>query len=38
VLGDWMGVEKVESLPCSDAEKQAILEGNARNLLKIAPR
>ena len=35
VLGDWQGVDKVEALPCSDAEKQSILEGTARQLLKI---
>jgi aminocarboxymuconate-semialdehyde decarboxylase len=35
VLGDWECVDKVEALPCSDAEKQAILEDNARKLLKI---
>jgi aminocarboxymuconate-semialdehyde decarboxylase len=35
VLGDWMGVDKVEALPCSESEKEAILEGNARKLLKI---
>jgi aminocarboxymuconate-semialdehyde decarboxylase len=34
-LGDWMTVEKVEALNCSDAEKEAILEGNARRLLKL---
>jgi len=34
-LGDWMCVDKVEALPCSEAEKLAILEGNARKLLKI---
>ena len=34
-LGDWMGVDKVEALPCSEKEKLAILEGNARKLLKI---
>jgi aminocarboxymuconate-semialdehyde decarboxylase len=34
-LGDWLGVEKVNALKCSDAEKQAILEGNARRLLKL---
>ena len=38
VLGDWMGVEKVEALSCSETEKQAILEGNARKLLKIPTR
>jgi aminocarboxymuconate-semialdehyde decarboxylase len=35
VLGDWMCVDKVLALPCSEAEKAAILEGNARKLLKI---
>jgi aminocarboxymuconate-semialdehyde decarboxylase len=34
-LGDWMGVEKVQTLKCSDAEKDAILEGTARRLLKL---
>ena len=36
VLGDWQCVDKVEALPCSETEKQAILEGNARRLLKLA--
>jgi aminocarboxymuconate-semialdehyde decarboxylase len=36
VLGDWMGVDKIEALSCSDTEKQTILEGNARKLLKLA--
>jgi aminocarboxymuconate-semialdehyde decarboxylase len=35
ILGDWECVDKVEALPCSDAEKQAILEDNARKLLKF---
>jgi aminocarboxymuconate-semialdehyde decarboxylase len=35
VLGDWMGAVKVEALPCPETEKQAILEGNARRLLKL---
>jgi aminocarboxymuconate-semialdehyde decarboxylase len=34
-LGDWQCVEKVEALRCSETEKLAILEGNARKLLKI---
>ena len=34
-LGDWMAVEKIQALKASDAEKQAILEGNARCLLKL---
>lgn len=36
VLGDWQGVGKVESLPCSQTEKAAILRGNARKLLKLS--
>jgi len=35
VLGDWMAVDKVEALDCSETEKKAILEGNARRLLKL---
>ncbi|MGH7875042.1 MAG: amidohydrolase family protein [Candidatus Binatia bacterium] len=34
-LGDWMGVEKIHALKCSETEKNAILEGNARLLLKL---
>lgn len=34
-LGDWMAVEKVQALKCSAAEKDAILEGNAKRLLKV---
>ena len=34
-LGDWQGVDKVDQLPCSETEKQLILEGNARKLLKL---
>jgi aminocarboxymuconate-semialdehyde decarboxylase len=34
-LGDWMAVEKVEALECSEAEKMEILEGTARRLLKL---
>ena len=36
ILGDWQCVDKVELLPCSAIEKQAILSGNARKLLKIS--
>jgi predicted TIM-barrel fold metal-dependent hydrolase len=36
VLGDWMSVDKVEGLPASETEKQLILEGNARKLLKFS--
>jgi aminocarboxymuconate-semialdehyde decarboxylase len=35
VLGDWQGVDKIESLACSESDKAAILEGNARKLLKL---
>lgn len=35
VLGDWQGVDKIESLTCSESDKAAILEGNARKLLKL---
>jgi len=35
-LGDWTCVDKVEALPCPETDKRAILEGNARRLLKIA--
>jgi predicted TIM-barrel fold metal-dependent hydrolase len=35
LLGDWQCVDKVEALPCSETEKQAILDGNARKLLKL---
>jgi aminocarboxymuconate-semialdehyde decarboxylase len=34
-LGDWKCVEKVEALDCSNDEKEAIIEGNARRLLKL---
>lgn len=34
-LGDWMAAEKVEALDCPDAEKEAMLSGNARRLLKL---
>jgi len=35
VLGDWQGVEKIASLSCAEIEKSAILEENARKLLKL---
>jgi aminocarboxymuconate-semialdehyde decarboxylase len=34
-LGDWMAAEKVDALNCSAAEKEAMLAGNARRLLKL---
>jgi len=35
VLGDWQGVDKIESLACSESDKAAILVGNAKKLLKL---
>jgi predicted TIM-barrel fold metal-dependent hydrolase len=34
-LGNWTAVDKVEALACPDAEKEAILGGNARRLLRL---
>lgn len=34
-LGDWKAVDKIEALDCPQAEKDAMLEGNARRLLKL---
>lgn len=34
-LGDWMAVETVQKLKCSAADKEAILAGNAKRLLKL---
>jgi predicted TIM-barrel fold metal-dependent hydrolase len=34
-LGDWKAVEKIEALDCPETEKQAMLQGNAKQLLKI---
>jgi len=35
-LGDWMAVGKIEALNCAEAEREAMLHGNARTLLKIS--
>jgi aminocarboxymuconate-semialdehyde decarboxylase len=34
-LGDWMAAEKIQQMNCTDAERDAMLYGNARNLLRI---
>ncbi len=34
-LGDWLGAEKVQALNCSEADKESILQGNARRMLKL---
>ena len=36
ILGDWQCVDKVEALSCSALDKEAILSGNARKVLKIS--
>ena len=38
ILGDWQCVDKVDALPCSATDKQAILEGNAAKLLRISAK
>jgi predicted TIM-barrel fold metal-dependent hydrolase len=34
-LGDWMAAEKIQKMNCADAERTAMLYGNARKLLRI---
>src|SRR5207253_2145523 len=34
-LGDWMAAEKIEQMNCTQTEREAMLYGNARALLKI---
>ncbi|HYA27559.1 MAG TPA: amidohydrolase family protein [Acidobacteriota bacterium] len=34
-LGDWMAAEKIQTMECSNAEREAMLHGNARKLLRI---
>jgi aminocarboxymuconate-semialdehyde decarboxylase len=34
-LGDWMAAEKVQAMNCTDSEREAMLRGNARKLLRI---
>jgi aminocarboxymuconate-semialdehyde decarboxylase len=34
-LGDSMAAEKIQTMNCTDAERQAMLHGNARKLLRI---
>ncbi|HWH76924.1 MAG TPA: amidohydrolase family protein [Candidatus Binatus sp.] len=36
ILGDWQCVDKVEALPCTEMEKRAILEDNAKKLLNLS--
>jgi len=34
-LGDWMAAEKIQTMECSSAEREVMLHGNARKLLRI---
>jgi len=34
-LGDWMAAEKIQTMECTNAEREAMLHGNARKLLRI---
>lgn len=34
-LGDWMAAEKIASMSCTEAEREAMLFGNARKLLRL---
>ena len=34
-LGDWLSVEKIEQMNCTESEREAMLHGNARKLLRI---
>jgi len=34
-LGDWMAAEKIQQMNCTEAEREAMLHGNARALLRI---
>ena len=35
-LGDWMSVEKIEQMNCTEKEREAMLHGNAQALLKLS--
>jgi len=34
-LGDWMAAEKIQTMECTSSEREAMLYGNARKLLRI---
>jgi aminocarboxymuconate-semialdehyde decarboxylase len=34
-LGDWMAAKKIQAMNCTEAEREAMLHGNARKLLRI---
>jgi aminocarboxymuconate-semialdehyde decarboxylase len=35
-LGDWMAAEKIQEMNCTGAEREAMLHGNARKLMKLS--
>jgi aminocarboxymuconate-semialdehyde decarboxylase len=35
-LGDWNAAAKIQSMNCTESEREAMLHGNARRLLKIS--
>jgi aminocarboxymuconate-semialdehyde decarboxylase len=34
-LGDWMAAEKIQQMECTGAEREAMMHGNARKLLRL---
>ena len=34
-LGDWMAAEKIRDMECTSAEREAMMHGNARKLLRL---
>jgi predicted TIM-barrel fold metal-dependent hydrolase len=34
-LGDWWAAEKIQKMECTSAEREAMLHGNARKLLRL---
>jgi aminocarboxymuconate-semialdehyde decarboxylase len=34
-LGDWMAADKIQQMSCTNAEREAMLHGNARKLLRL---
>ena len=34
-LGDWMAAEKIQTMNCTESEREAMMHGNARRLLRL---
>jgi aminocarboxymuconate-semialdehyde decarboxylase len=34
-LGDWMAAEKIQTMNCTESEREAMMHGNARKLLRV---